>query len=138
MRCDSREGRAILALSLCTIVVLVLGFPHAIMASIRYESAARLGVHNPHVQTKLGWAFAMFRSPHHAWLIRRVWLTVWICGVATLVDNPSLQICVTLVILLHAYSAHCAERPYKAARLNQLETYGLAWTATTVTSPSVH
>ncbi|KAH8068323.1 hypothetical protein JL721_6899 [Aureococcus anophagefferens] len=105
-RCDTFEGHALTAVSVATLAVLA----------------------------RLGWAFGAFRSPHHGWLIRRVWLTIWVCAVATLVDNPLLQICFTLVVLLHAYSEHCAHQPYHSERLNTLETCGLAWTATTVTT----
>ncbi|KAH8082034.1 palmitoyl-(protein) hydrolase [Aureococcus anophagefferens] len=77
------------------------------MLAINYETSKRQGVHNPHVQARLGWAFGAFRSPHHGWLIRRVWLTIWVCA------------------------EHCAHQPYHSERLNTLETYGLAWTATT-------
>ena len=115
--------------AILTLVFVVFGVPHLTVLKIFHESKANGGVHHPHVQDLLGWNFSSFRAPHHAWRIRRSYLSVAVCLAATMFDDPLVQIAIALVALIQTYANQMRAMPFIEPRINSLEITGLRFVA---------
>ncbi|KAJ8604445.1 hypothetical protein CTAYLR_000904 [Chrysophaeum taylorii] len=99
-------------------MLVVIGLPASIFVTIRNNYKLYYGVHEPPSLARWGWAYANFRSPHHATAIMSHLQTIAFCAVATGFQNSSLQTVVALVISITAFTYVVTVLPFEEFRYN--------------------
>ncbi|KAJ8604444.1 hypothetical protein CTAYLR_000903 [Chrysophaeum taylorii] len=99
-------------------VLVVIGLPAGIFATIRNNYKLYYGVHEPPSLARWGWAYASFRSPYHMTAIMFHLQTIAFCAVATGFQSSSLQTVLALVISVAAFTYIATALPFEESRYN--------------------